>query len=199
MLYPAVTQSMLPGLCRAALEAGYRHLDCASLYGNEALVGAAIAPWMAEHGRDSLFLTTKIWNTAHRPELARRAGACQPLYMALFRSLRLLGGQGDDRIWVETVAVTLERTVCALNLTRLLKMVLENADATFLLNVQQAITACGQSMGLLTRYVFTLVAAARRCTILHTHSDQHCELAMQEYDVMHAQAQAHSSLPVDAR
>lgn len=93
MLYPAVTQSMVPGVCRAALEAGYRHLDCAALYGNEALVGAAIAPWMAEHGRDSLFLTTKIWNNAHRPELARRAGPCQ------FRSLRLHGGQGDGMSW----------------------------------------------------------------------------------------------------
>ncbi len=56
---------------RAALAAGYRHLDCAPVYGNEALVGAAIKPWLAEHGRDSVFLTSKIWNDAHRPELAR--------------------------------------------------------------------------------------------------------------------------------
>ena len=43
------------------------------MYGNEALVGEAIAPWLAEHGRDSLFLCSKIWNDAHRPALARCA------------------------------------------------------------------------------------------------------------------------------
>ena len=87
-----MAQSGLPGWRRAALEAGYRHLDCAPLYGNEALVGEAIAPWISEHGRDSLFLTTKIWNTAHRPELARCAGDCQPLYVVSFRTLRLYSG-----------------------------------------------------------------------------------------------------------
>lgn len=40
---------------------------------NEALVGRAIAPWLAEHGRESLFLTSKIWQDAHRPALARCA------------------------------------------------------------------------------------------------------------------------------
>ncbi len=75
-----------------ALEAGYRHLDCASVYGNEALVGEAIAPWLKEHGRDSLFLTTKVWNNAHRPELAR-CGTPKPcancrLVRVLFRDRR---------------------------------------------------------------------------------------------------------------
>ena len=56
---------------RNALEAGYRHLDCAPVYGNEALVGEAIGPWLKEHGRDSLFLTSKVWNDAHRPQLLR--------------------------------------------------------------------------------------------------------------------------------
>lgn len=54
---------------RNALAAGYRHLDCAPVYGNEALVGEAIKPWLDEHGRDSLFLTSKVWNDAHRPQL----------------------------------------------------------------------------------------------------------------------------------
>lgn len=62
---------------RNALEAGYRHLDCAPIYGNESLVGEAIKPWLQEHGRDSVFLTSKVWNDAHRPELLRcvRMGA----------------------------------------------------------------------------------------------------------------------------
>lgn len=46
-------------------------MDCAPVYGNEALVGKAIKPWLDQHGRDSLFLTSKIWNDAHQPQLAR--------------------------------------------------------------------------------------------------------------------------------
>lgn len=44
-----------------ALRAGYRHIDTAKLYQNEAEVGAAIA----ESGidRDELFVTTKVWNS----------------------------------------------------------------------------------------------------------------------------------------
>jgi diketogulonate reductase-like aldo/keto reductase len=45
----------------AALDAGYRHIDTAKLYGNEEGVGAAIR----ESGldRDQVFVTTKVWNT----------------------------------------------------------------------------------------------------------------------------------------
>ncbi|MET8851875.1 aldo/keto reductase [Amycolatopsis sp. NPDC004625] len=48
---------------RAALEAGYRHIDTAQLYRNEAAVGAAIA----ESGlsREDVFVTTKLANDAH--------------------------------------------------------------------------------------------------------------------------------------
>lgn len=44
----------------AALKAGYRHIDTAAVYGNEAQVGAAIA----ESGlpREQVFVTTKLWN-----------------------------------------------------------------------------------------------------------------------------------------
>ncbi|MHB9781788.1 aldo/keto reductase [Streptococcus sp. 10F2] len=43
-----------------ALEAGYRHIDTAQIYGNEASVGRAIAQSGLE--RKDIFLTTKIWN-----------------------------------------------------------------------------------------------------------------------------------------
>ncbi len=43
----------------AALEAGYRHVDTAQAYGNEAEVGRAIA--RSEVPREAIFLTTKIW------------------------------------------------------------------------------------------------------------------------------------------
>ncbi|KZL05127.1 putative oxidoreductase [Pseudovibrio axinellae] len=59
--YPAI---------RAALKAGYRHIDCAMMYGNEADIGQALADAMQEDGirRDELFITSKLWNSFHRPE-----------------------------------------------------------------------------------------------------------------------------------
>lgn len=47
----------------AALELGYRHIDTAQLYGNEAEIGAALVE--AGVDRDDLFLTTKISNDNH--------------------------------------------------------------------------------------------------------------------------------------
>ncbi|MBM7062652.1 2,5-didehydrogluconate reductase DkgB [Pseudomonas sp. UL073] len=44
---------------RTGLELGYRHIDTAQIYGNEAEVGTAIAA--SGVPRDELFLTTKIW------------------------------------------------------------------------------------------------------------------------------------------
>ncbi|WP_395639577.1 aldo/keto reductase [Pseudolysinimonas sp.] len=44
-----------------ALEAGYRHLDTAAIYGNEEGVGRAIAK--SGIPRDELFITTKLWNS----------------------------------------------------------------------------------------------------------------------------------------
>lgn len=45
----------------SALEAGYRLIDTASIYGNETAVGAAIR--QSGLPRDELFVTTKLWNT----------------------------------------------------------------------------------------------------------------------------------------
>ena len=44
-----------------ALEAGYRHIDTAAVYGNEVGVGRAIAA--SGIPRDELFITTKLWNS----------------------------------------------------------------------------------------------------------------------------------------
>jgi len=54
-----------------ALEVGYRHLDTAQMYGNEAQVGAAIKA--AGIARDELYVTTKLNNGYHLPDDARRA------------------------------------------------------------------------------------------------------------------------------
>jgi alcohol dehydrogenase (NADP+) len=55
---------------RDALEAGFRHLDCAERYANEREVGTALQTGLAAGSisRDDIFITTKLWNTNHRPE-----------------------------------------------------------------------------------------------------------------------------------
>ena len=53
-----------------AIAAGYRHLDCAADYGNEAEVGEGIARAIADGlvTREDLWITSKLWNTFHAPE-----------------------------------------------------------------------------------------------------------------------------------
>ena len=63
---PAVTITAT----RDALEAGFRHFDCAERYGNEREVGTVLQAGLAagESAREDIFATTKLWNTNHRPE-----------------------------------------------------------------------------------------------------------------------------------
>ena len=60
---------------RVALETGYRHLDCAERYQNEEAVGDAIqeAFKAGTLRREELFVTTKLWNSNHRPERVKPA------------------------------------------------------------------------------------------------------------------------------
>nr|WP_295924310.1 aldo/keto reductase [uncultured Dyadobacter sp.] len=52
-----------------ALKAGFRHFDSAERYRNEMEVGIALKEWLdAGFAREDLFITTKLWNTNHRPE-----------------------------------------------------------------------------------------------------------------------------------
>jgi alcohol dehydrogenase (NADP+) len=53
-----------------ALEAGFRHFDCAERYGNEREVGRALQAGLAAGriAREDIFVTTKLWNSNHRPE-----------------------------------------------------------------------------------------------------------------------------------
>jgi len=55
---------------KAALEAGFRHFDCAERYRNEQAVGDAMQDVFQAGaiGRKDVFVTTKLWNNNHRPE-----------------------------------------------------------------------------------------------------------------------------------
>jgi diketogulonate reductase-like aldo/keto reductase len=60
---------------KTAVEVGFRHLDCAERYRNEAEVGAALNDLFADGivRREDLFVTTKLWNNNHRPERVKPA------------------------------------------------------------------------------------------------------------------------------
>lgn len=60
---------------RWAIKLGYRHLDCAAVYGNEKEVGQAIHDAIAEGDikREELFITSKLWNDSHAMEDVRPA------------------------------------------------------------------------------------------------------------------------------
>ena len=70
---------------RDALEAGFRHFDCAERYRNEREVGYALQAGLAAGGigREEIFVTTKLWNSNHRPERV------EPAFEASLDRLRL--------------------------------------------------------------------------------------------------------------
>ena len=78
---PAVTITAT----RDALEAGFRHFDCAERYANEREVGTALHAGLAAGGiaREDIFVTTKLWNTNHRPDRV------EPAFEASLDRLRL--------------------------------------------------------------------------------------------------------------
>ncbi|WP_223449713.1 MULTISPECIES: aldo/keto reductase [unclassified Pseudomonas] len=70
---------------KEALHAGFRHFDCAERYRNEEQVGIALQEVLASGTirREELFITTKLWNTNHRPERV------QPAFEASCRRLQV--------------------------------------------------------------------------------------------------------------
>ena len=59
------------GKVEAALAAGYRHVDTAAAYRNEAGVGAAVAA--SDLNREDVFVTTKLWNSEQGYDSTLRA------------------------------------------------------------------------------------------------------------------------------
>ncbi|MCU0529896.1 MAG: aldo/keto reductase [Cyanobium sp. Prado107] len=60
---------------RSALRLGYRHIDCAAIYGNEAEIGAALRSALGQRDlqREQLWITSKLWNDRHAPDQVRPA------------------------------------------------------------------------------------------------------------------------------
>jgi aldehyde reductase len=84
---PAETKSATTN----ALRAGFRHFDCAERYRNEREVGESLKAEFAAGAiaREEVFITTKLWNTNHRPERVEPAfdASCERLgvsYMDLY-------------------------------------------------------------------------------------------------------------------
>ena len=53
-------------IVEAALRVGYRHFDCAAIYGNEKEIGEALSALPVP--RSELFITSKLWNSEHAPK-----------------------------------------------------------------------------------------------------------------------------------
>lgn len=64
-----ITPAQVAAAVEGAAAVGYRHFDCASVYGNEPEVGAALESVMARGvKREELWITSKLWNDKHGEE-----------------------------------------------------------------------------------------------------------------------------------
>lgn len=72
-LIPDVAETI--SMTKNAVAAGFRHFDCAERYGNEREVGQGLQMGLTAEGikREDIFVTTKLWNTNHRPERVKPA------------------------------------------------------------------------------------------------------------------------------
>jgi alcohol dehydrogenase (NADP+) len=63
----AVSPQTVAQTVRAAIAAGYRHIDCASVYGNEKEIGVVLSNLFAAGviKRSDLWITSKVWNNMH--------------------------------------------------------------------------------------------------------------------------------------
>lgn len=70
-VYKAREGREIIGSIQHAFEAGYRHIDTASFYGNEKGVGEAVST--SGIAREEIFVTTKVWNDDHGYEQTLKA------------------------------------------------------------------------------------------------------------------------------
>lgn len=63
-------KGVMSNTIKTAIDAGYRHIDCAALYGNQKEIGIALSEVFKEGKvkREDLFITSKVWVTHLRPD-----------------------------------------------------------------------------------------------------------------------------------
>ncbi|XP_078503394.1 estradiol 17 beta-dehydrogenase 5-like [Lissotriton helveticus] len=68
------TKAQARAAAKAAIEAGYRHIDSAFVYENEVELGEVIREKIADNTvkRKDIFYTSKLWSTYHSPELVKQ-------------------------------------------------------------------------------------------------------------------------------
>lgn len=96
-VYQAANGGETEAAVYAALKTGYRHIDTAEVYRNEADVGKAIQSFMKETGlsRDALYITTKFMPARNAPP-ANEVEAKRAVHEAMEKSLSLLQVQYVD-------------------------------------------------------------------------------------------------------
>ena len=106
---------------KTAIKIGYRHIDCAPIYGNEAEIGQAISEAIAEGlvKRNELWITSKLWNDSHAredviPALKKTLKDLQIEYLDLFlihwpvaiRKGVFLASSGNDLVSLKELPLT---------------------------------------------------------------------------------------------
>ncbi len=95
--------------CRRALEVGYRHIDTATMYGNEAAVGRAVRD--SGLPRDEIFVTTKLPSGSagrERETIAASLSAMQLDRVDLWLIHWPPGGQASPQVWERFVQIRAE-------------------------------------------------------------------------------------------
>ena len=105
---------------KTAISLGYRHIDCAAIYGNEIEIGQALADCIQEGlvKREDLWITSKLWCSSHglenvEPALQKTLNDLQLDYLDLylihwpvaFKSGVVLPDTGDDFISLEELPI----------------------------------------------------------------------------------------------